>query len=313
MTGAPWTDESLPVRLVSRLTTELGLMNLPQAHRLVLGRLETAIVGQALLRGALPLLTGSGQAALPTTRPLIGSISSVARSFARSPETIRRHVHALVGKGYFAVEQDGVRLAPSAEAGERILAYLRRAHDHMLWLVEELDSWGLVTHRTAGKPRAASFELIVRTAMDLRLHGVESFRGPLGGWTSMALWNALSAVSVRHITIDRRLSGMFTRESTPDALRRPTSARVLSAMSGLPYATVWRLLAAHADGGTVARRDEGYVMLTGQLLTPEIEGRVRQFVRHVLDRVDRLVAAGVDPGAIPSLYLGGRPELVPIG
>lgn len=287
-------------------------MNLNLSLRLVPGRLETSIVAQALIRGALPELIGPDGPALPVSTPLIGSVSSVARSFERSPETIRRHVHTLAAQGFFTVEHDGVRLAASPEAGGRMLAYLRCMHDNMLWLVEQLDGWSLVKRRASTTQRAASLGLILRTALDLRLFGFDSFRGPIGGWTSMSLWNALSAVSVRHVTVNRRLSSMYIRRSTPDTLRRPASLRTLSTVSGLPYATVWRHLAALEASGKVGRKSDGYVMLTGQLLTSDIEARVAHYVRNTLDRVNTLVAKGVDPAAIPSLYIGGRPALVPV-
>ena len=62
----------------------------------------------------------------------------------------------------------------------------------------------------------------------------------------------------------------------------------------------------------MSRRDGDYAMLTGQLLTPEIEDRVAHYVRHTLDRVDALVARGLDPNAIPQLYFGNRPAPVPM-
>ena len=236
------------MRLVSRLTTEFALMNLRLSLRLVPGRLETSIVAQMLIRGALPELAGPGLAgthgaggpALPAGTPLIGSISAVARAFGRPAETMRRHVQVLAGQGFFTVEHDGVRLAPSPEVGGRILAYLRDLHDNMLWLVEELGSWGLVTRQAPDGQEGTLLGSVLRTALDLRMFGYESFRASIASWTSMSVWNTLSAVSVRHITVDRELSGQLARRSTPDALRRPTSLRALCAVTGLPYATVWR-------------------------------------------------------------------------
>ena len=305
-------DEGLPARLVSRLRSEFALSNLRLTLQLVPGRLEASIVAQALLQGALPVLTGAGGPALPAGTPLIGSISAVARSFERSPETMRRHVQVLARQGFFTVEHDGVRLAPSPEAGRRILSYLRDLHDNMLWLVEELDSWGLVTRRAPEGQEETLLGTILRTALDFRLFSFATFKGPIGGWTSMSLWNALSAASVRHVTVDRGLSGQFVQRSTPDALRRPISLRALCAVSGLPYATVWRHLVAMEADGTVGRKGEGYAILTGQLLTPDMEARVVQLVQSTLDRVDTLVARGLDSAVIPSLYFGGRPALVPV-
>ena len=302
----------MPVRLVSRLTTELAFMNMNLSLRLVPGRFETSIVAQALFRCALPELIGADGPALPAGTPLIGSISSVARSFERSPETIRRHVQVLVGQGFFTVERDGVRLAPTAEAGGRVLAYLRCVNDNMLWLVEELDSWGLVKCRARKEQGAIPVKPILRAAMDLLLFGFEGFRGPLGGWTSLAVWNALSAASVRHVTLSRQLSSRFSQRSTPDSLRRPISLRALCAASGLPHATVWRHLAALEASGRVGRKGDGYVVLTGQLLTGDMEARVAHYVQPTLDRVNTLVARGLDPAAIPSLYIGGRPAPVPV-
>ena len=319
MEGLGQENGGLPVRLVSRLTTEFALMNLRLSLRLVPGRLETSIVAQMLIRGALPELAGTygttggtGGPALPAGTPLVGSVSAIARAFGRSPETMRRHVQVLAGQGFFTVEPDGVRLAPTQEAGARILAYLRDLHDNMLWLVEELDSWGLVTRRAPEGQEAAQLGSVLRTALDLRMFGYDSFRSSIASWTSMSVWNALSAVSVRHITTDRGLSWQFARRSTPDALRRPTSLRALCAVTGLPYATVWRHLAALEAEGKVGRKDGDYAMLTGQLLTPEIEDRVAHYVRHTLGRVDALVANGMDPAAIPSLYFGSRPAPVPM-
>ena len=305
-------EAGLPVRLVSRLTTEFALMNMQQSLRLVPGRLETSIVAQSLIRCALPQLVGPRGLMLPTSRPLIGSISSVARSFDRSPETIRRHVHLLTRKGFFAVERDGVRLSLLPDAGARTLVYLQRTHDNMLWLVEELDSWGVVRRRASRGDKGSSLERILRTALDLRLFAFETFHGPLGGWTSLSIWNALSGASVRHVTANRRLSSEYIQRSTPDSLRRPISVRALCSVSGLPYATVWRHLASLEEAGKVGRRGDGYVMLTGQLRTTDMEARVVQYVVSALSRVDRLLSEGLDPEDIPSLYIGPRPALVPL-
>lgn len=314
------------MRLVSRLTTEFALMNLRLSLRLLPGRLETSIVAQALLRGALPHLVGTHGPELPTATPLIGSVGSIARSFDRSPETMRRHVQVLVTEGFFVVEPGGVRLAPTSEAGSRILEYLRGVHDNMLWLVEELDSWGLVTRKMANAPGITisnpvahgahtqaipPLALILRAALDLRLLGFDTFKG-VSSWTSLAVWNTLSAVSVRHITTNRQLCSLYRQRSTPDTLRRPISVRALSGVSGLPYATIRRHLADLELAGRVGRKGNGYVMLTGQLMTSDIERRVVAYVSNALDRVDTLVAKAIDPAAIPSMYIGARPVLVPV-
>lgn len=126
------------------------------------------------------------------------------------------------------------------------------------------------------------------------------------------MFNALSAASVRHVTRDRTLSSQFVVRSTPDALRRPISIRALSMLTGLPYATVWRHLSELERGGKVGRKDDGYVVLTEQLLTEQMEAWVTAYVRDALARVDRLVAAGLDPTTIPSSYFEQRPSLVSI-
>ena len=289
-------------------------MNLRLSLRLVPGRLETSIIALALIRGALPNLIGPRGPSLPSDAPLVGSINAIARSFNRSPETVRRHVHILANQGFFTVAPDGVRLAPSLEAGARILDYLHGAHDNLLWLLEELDGWGLLKRSKPRKQHKTPHELLLLTALDFRLHGFDSFYGLVNDdWVSWSLWNALSGMTVRHVTTDRELSRTFMVQSTPNDVRRPASVRALATVAGLPYATVWRHVLAMERGGYVRRVAGGYVILTEHLLTRAVETRVALYVQNTFDRLNAVVAKGIDPKAIPSLYRGGRPVLVPFG
>ncbi len=308
----PQDPAGLPVRLVSRTISEVQLMNLHASHRLTSGVFETAIVAHALLRGALPYLDWTDGPALPSGTPLIGSINGVARSFERSPETIRRHVQALAAEGYFTVERGGVRLTPTTEAAARIVAYIRAIHDNLLWLIAQLDDWGLITRPASARLPVPMAEPVTRMAFDMRLQTFEKFRGPLSGWTSMQVWNTLSVASVRHIVISRRLSSLFVQRSTPDALRRPLSLRALCTLSGLPYATVRRHLIALESHGKVGRKGQGFSVLTEQLLVPEFEARVVNQVRDALGRLQGLVTRGLDPARIPNLYLGQAPSIIPL-
>lgn len=272
---------STSVRLVSRLTSEMSFANLPRSLALVPGRLHESIVMQLLIRQALPsLTTGGGTGAAP---PLVGTVGAVARSFERSEETIRRHVRYLAGQGFVTVEADGVRMAPAEEAGARIRAYLDGVHADTSRLVGELCDHGLLMPGPA-----PSRERMLRFGLDIGLYSFERFRGPIGGWTSMTLWNALSTLTVRAVTNDPALSERFRHVSTPDSARRPTSLRGLAAATGLPYPTVRRHVLALEAAGRVARWRGGYAVLTAQLLDEAIEQRVTDYVAFVLARGNAL-------------------------
>jgi len=270
------------MRLVSRLTSEVSLNNVRRSLALMPGRLHESIVAQLLIRRALPFFVANETLVLPRGAPLIGTIGAVARSFERSDETIRRHVRCLASQGLVTVTADGIRIDPSPDTGARVLAYLMSLHDDMAWLAAELRGWGLLPPAADG--RWPSTERLLRFGLDIGLYAFERFRGPIGGWTSMTLWNALSTLSVRDVTTDAALSERFRHRSTPDEVRRATSLRGLAAATGLPYPTVRRHVLALEAAGRVAPWRGGYAVLTAQLMDEAIERRVADYVAFVLAR-----------------------------
>lgn len=304
-TGGP------PVRLVSRLNAEAGLLSLHHLLALVPGRFETAVVMQAVVRGALYSIVRSGTFVVPERPVAAGSIKALARSFGKPVETMRRHAQTLARLGYVTVTADGLQFAPDQEVRERVLTFLDATHDLMLWLVAQLYGWRLL-RQPANPHRTVSREAIARFGLDLMLLPFESYRGAFGTWTDFAIWNALGTASVRRITTDRELSAVFSSRSTPDDERQAIGLRVLSEASGLSYGTTWRRVSAMERAGLIAQRDEKYVVLTGLLRSEAMEERVVLAVQQTLARANELIASGLDPRSVKGLYIGTEPRLAAI-
>lgn len=300
--------DELPVRQLSRFSSELHLSGIDAAARLAPGSGDDAIVALVALRTCLPDWMARGRPSCPPVLRLGTTLHALARTLDRPVGSIQGYVARLVRDGLIDRGVPGLFVPPSAAA--RVVPFLEEVHDLLLRLARDVHGAGVLFARR-GCAAVHPAQAVIGTGPDMLLMPFETFRGQLGDWTAKKLWIAASTLAVRRITCDPELSRRFAVASTPDAERRAVPAARLRAVTRTSTATAWRRLKAMEAAGVMAQRDGGWLVRSDQLLEAEMEASVRASVDYYLRRLNELVAAGLD--AADPRYLRGQPPLVAEG
>jgi hypothetical protein len=302
------SPRAYPVRQVSRIVTELHLTGVANLRELSPDHYERGILLQALIRNSLPDWFDGNELRAPSELRYYTSINTLAASFRRPFETVRRHVRALVAEGACVEVARGVAVGADPAMAARLTRFLAMTHDTLLRIAEELHELGLLP-RCSGPDMAPPRRAITGAGLDLQLLPMESLREPLPDWTVLLVWGVIDGLCVRHVTVDPVLSATFSHDSTPDEVRRPVMLRTVAAASGVPYQSVWRHAKALAATGAITAKGDGYIVSPSYLRSSAMEERVIGVVEYFQRRIVEMIREGLDP-AKPMPWLIGRPPLL---
>lgn len=312
MARPPMSDPppALPFRLISRISNEMHLSGMILVGQALPYNFDRSIVILVLMRVCQPDWTGTGTLRRPARLTRFASANSIATSLGRSPETIRRHVHALVDSGVCMRGDEGVALSPDQTVSPDLLRLYADYHDLMVGFAADLAAWA----PSPAAPRASTdtpLPAIVATALDIALIPFERFGHLLTDWTSLRVWGCIGALNVRHIMLDPVLTQRYAVASTPNGLRRPVSLRTVERTLDIPYATAWRHCRVLEAQDVLSQLEDGWLVRVEQLRDAAMEAAVVATVHYYLRRIAALVGHGFDPARADLAYLHGRVPLAP--
>jgi hypothetical protein len=310
MTDAP--PPCLPYRAISRLSNEMHLSGMVLVDVALPQDFDRSIVLLTVMRVCAPDWMAGGVLGRPARPTRFTSANAIALSLQRSPETIRRHVHALVSDGVCVRGPGGIALNPDPAVRPDLLRLYIAYHDLLVGFVEDLAGLDLLSSPVRGADDTL-LAAIIATTLDIALIPFEQFGRIFTDWASMRVWACIGALNVRHIMLDPVLSARYAVASTPNALRHPVPLRTVQRTLGMPYATAWRHCRALAAQGLVTQVEQGWLIGVAQLRDDAMEEQVVAAVLYYLRRIGALVAAGLDPAHAAQCYIAERPPLAPIG
>jgi hypothetical protein len=222
-------------------------------------------------------------------------VHALAISLNRSPETVRRHVDALIATGFCERQRGGVVVKADLLQRHDFTAMLALVHDCFVRFVEDLRLNGPIPETTAA-PRGYDWRVGLRTAIDIMLATLENNTTTHGSWLDLVIFSAVLCANARRYGDDSGALG--ERHAVPMIV----VARTL----GLPEATVRRHIRS-SENGAIARTAKG-------LLVSETWSRDpahREISLHTQSNIRRLLIRAGNEGfpfnALDSAYLVGRP------
>ncbi len=248
----------------------------------------------------------------PTEPARAITVRQIARSLNASPETVRRHVKVLVGRGALTVSASGVSLAVT-DANEPFVArYLYGVHDLMVRLFAEVAATTDL-RLPLGQPATVGLGDIVTRAIEVLLLPIDTY--PLSGnQLDFLMWAALTAVAVRSVTYDPVLARTYAIDIPPDELRVGISLRRVAEVLSIPYASAWRQMRMLHDRGLVTRlgKDQ-WTVLTANLLVDSAVAVGAPPSAYTLRKLRELTLLGFDPAQAEGRYRLGRPAVTDYG
>lgn len=127
------------------------------------------------------------------------SINSAALALGRPFETVRRHVNALIARGWCERTADGVRVAPAVWRTKGTQRAMDLLHDGLVRFLADATAAGIL--RVPPLPAGRTFERIdgVRAAIELTLAMVGRHRGALPDLNDFAVFSAVLATNMRRL------------------------------------------------------------------------------------------------------------------
>ena len=301
---------SIPYRRISRHSNEMHLSGMILVDAAMPQDFDRSIVLLVVMRVCAPDWTEGGVLRRPERPGRFTSANGIASSLGRSPETIRRHVHALVDHGICVRGTGGIALNPDPAVMPDLLRLYAAYHDLLIGFIADIAAIDLLAPPTLD-PDHGLLAAIVQTTLDIALIPFEQFGHLFADWTSMRVWSCIGALNVRHIMLDPILSERYAVASTPDGLRRPVSLRAVERTLGIPYATAWRHCRLLEARGLVSQTEEGWLVRVAQLRDDAMEESVVAAVHYYLRRIVMLVGLGFDPARAAARYVTGPVTLAP--
>ncbi len=302
-------------RIATRLIMEMQVDGVATLMAAFGGNFDRAIVFFALLRESSEIrrcATGTVSAECGR-RPGV-SVNALAASLARPFETIRRHVNALIEAGLCVRDGQQVRVAADAAARETIATVMRRLHDIMVRLAEDMTSFGLPMPAARSRD-AHDAQATIAAAIDMLLTAVE-FHGPQHPeWLEVITYGTVMVANARPYTYDPVLANIYSESDTvpPESLRMPIPTAALARVLHLPYSTIGRHIVRMVGDGRLVRRDGGVMIATDWMQTTSQIVGARIMAERTAQIFARLAASGFAFDALGTLYFDGRPALVDFG
>lgn len=302
-------------RIATRLIMEMQVDGVATLMAAFGGNFDRAIIFFALLRESSEIRRcATGTVSAECGRRPGMSVNALAASLARPFETVRRHVNALIEAGLCVREGQQVRAAADAAERATIARAVRRLHDIMIRLAEDMASFGLplppARARDSHDPQAT-----IAAAIDMLLTAIE-FHGPQHPeWVEVITYGTVMVANARPYTYDPVLANIYSESDTvpPESLRMPVATAALARTLHLPYSTMGRHIVRMVADGRLVRRDGGVMIATAWMQTASQMTGARIIAERTAQIFARLAASGFAFDAPGTLYLAGRPSLVDFG
>lgn len=226
------------------------------------------------------------------------SMNAIATSLSASPETVRRHGHALAEAGFCRPGDRGMEIAADfldradvSIRGDRLLA----------WFTHLLDGFEATGFQLPPAVRAQSRNATLATALDLYLSVFELAEVRHRDWIDLYVMGAIVVHNAAGITHAPDLARRYGHADArpPISLRRPVSVTAIAAMHGFPYATIWRHTVKLRRAGAIELRDGGYLMSESWLFGDEIDRLSQIKVRYARRVLADLANGRAGCGGVP--------------
>jgi hypothetical protein len=223
------------------------------------------------------------------------SISALAVSLGAPFETVRRRMIGLCADGYCRQVPGGVILPRSATSSPATGMALIYQWERLHALYDRLRAVGLfadlVEAAAPGAMDPPPVRLAGRYVTDFVLRQTDP-----ATWLVKGSVGSVILMEVVHANTEQLDDASGTEEGgrTPDSLRRPVSARAVSARLAIPYETVRRHLLSLEARGYCRRQAGGYVAAA----QPLDANWVGAMVDHTFTQVTRLFAGLAEHGVV---------------
>lgn len=302
-------------RIATRVIMEMQVDGVATLTRAFNGNFDRALIFFALLRESREIRRcATGTVMAEGSRCPGMSVNALAASLARPFETIRRHVNTLIEAGLCIRHGQHVSVAPDATKRHEIAVAVRRLHDIMVRLVEDMASFDLPLPATRAHG-AHDAQATIAAAIDMLLTAIE-FHGPQHpDWIEVITYGAVMAANARPYSYDPVLANIYSESDTvpPEGLRLPIATAALARALHLPYSTIGRHIVQMIADGRLVRRDGGVMIATNWMQTPSQIAGARIMAERTAQIFARLAAGGFAFDIPGALYLDGRPALVDFG
>lgn len=236
------TSRQLSTRLVARQVSELLLGR---------SRRGLALVPQERLAGfVFEVVLGAGIAHQPYRDPATGrwigvedartlgrpvNATAIAHSMRLPLTTVRRRAAELVGSGLLIRGDAGFSVAPAFFEGDILPRLAAEDAAYLRETLQTLAEAGYAPAVTALDAGVAALPpgVVERLVLAFSLRALETLTELYGDVTGGTIVAAITALNVRRVTRDPRLSQLYSGEDVPppDALREPVSLRALAGRS----------------------------------------------------------------------------------
>jgi len=302
-------------RVATRLIMEMQVDGVATLMGAFGGNFDRAIIFFALLRESSEIrrcATGTVCAEYGQ-RPGM-SVNALAASLARPFETVRRHVNALIAAGLCVRDGQQVRAAADAAERETIAPVLRRLHDIMVRLAEDMASFDLPLPPARARDKHDA-QATVAAAIDMLLTAIEFHAPQHPEWLEVIIYGAVMVANARPYSYDPVLANIYSESDTvpPESLRLPVATAALARALHQPYSTIGRHVVRMVADGRLVRRDGGVMIATDWMQTPSQTAGARIIAERTAQIFGRLAASGFAFDMPGTLYGDGRPALVDFG
>lgn len=291
-----------PIRLMTRLLSELQTTILARALRLLDGDLDRVTIFALITRHTYGFDRDPER-----TVPGI-SAHSLAMSLSRPYETVRRHVHALVDAGWCRRGPEGVHANATELESPEVVSFLNLAHDTAVRFVADLAAFG-VPMPEVGTARPYHHAAGVQAAIDMMLAVVDTNRRVHADWLELVVFSTVYCANSRLLNRDRALARRYAdgRITPPPELCPPVRTSAVARVLGLPEATVRRRVIGLCEDGRLERIAKKLVTSEAWLNRPESIATSTQSFAIVRLLLARLGANGFPLHDPARAYLVERP------
>ena len=298
-----------PIRKLSRLGNEMHVSGSRAVLDLTDGRHDWGVVALLLMSRCASDWIADGDFRRPPALTQAVSLRAMAHSLGIPYASAHRYMKALRDHGWVVDTGKGYAIGTDDRQVDRIITFLRTAHDSMVRLIEDLS----VDCAFPPPQRSSHPDLcraIVAAALDIWLIPFEAAREPVPDWTSKLIWIVIAVANVRHITLDASASETYAYTPTSDVLRRPITVRSIAALTGLTYGTTYRHCQALAQLDVIEYDRGGWLTASRQLDQADVDKGVKALLDYYGKRIGELATLGLDVSRVQTFYRGGRPAYV---